>query len=149
MRNKINTSEKFDLLRNIMQGHGSFKCQKYINLIKNPSVREIFTKLRINFNTLEYSKHLIGKSEYLGVCQKCSKNLIEDPKHLLFECDYYSELRQMFIENITPLDIDFDFDRLQTNVLLLYVLDLRCPSECINVICSFVHKVYEKRNASI
>ena len=133
--------------RNIMQGNDSFKCQKYIKLIKNPSVREVFTKLRINFNTLEYSKHLIGNSENLGVCQKCSKNLIEDPKHLLFECDNYSELRQIFIEKMTSLDRDFD--RLPINVLLLYVLDLRCPAECINAICSFVHKVYEKRNATM
>ena len=147
LRNKINTSDRFDLLRTIMQDNDSFRCQKYIKLIKNPSVREIFTKLRINFNTLEYSKHLIGKSESQGICQQCDKNVTENPRHLLFECETYSDLRQPLLSNIVSEDNKFDLDQLSERELMLYIFDLRCPSNCIKAVCGLVHKLYNARNA--
>ena len=146
LRNKIETSERFSLLNEIMQNNDTYKCQRYVKLVKNPSIREIFTKIRINFNILESSKHLIGKSDTNGVCQNCNENSIETPDHLFFECDSFTTLRNTLLEKIQDEDGSFNPQSSSKRDRLLYIFDLRCPENSIGPICHFVHKIYNARS---
>ena len=142
---KINQESKFGFLRTTLKEEEPFQCQRYIHIIKNPDIREIFTKLRINMSKLEASKVLINKSETNGFCACCNLNKIESTQHTIFECPKFESIRLHSYNNILKCDPDFNVISKSTEKLMLYVLSLECPKICINECCKLVATIYRER----
>ena len=94
LTDRIETSTRFDLLKTILNKGSEFKTQPYITLINNPTVREIFTRLRTDINILESCKSNIGNSPSGGRCTFCSTQDLENPYHTIFVCDKFKNIRQ-------------------------------------------------------
>ena len=142
---KIETTTRFEILRTIFNNQGVFKTQRYITLIKNPTIREIFTRLRIDMNVLENSKPKIEKSPSGGRCTYCLQQAQETPYHTLFACDQFSNIRQNAYIHIKNIDPIFDHLKMTREDLTKYVLDLNCPEKCVRRCCGLVKDIYEAR----
>ena len=142
---KIENDPKFHTLSLTLQKDKPFTCQKYINTIQNPEVREIFTKLRINTNKLETSKNTINKSATNGICTNCNNNQLETPQHLLFKCPKYTHIREGMMQDLASQDQKFiDIQNSEIDQLL-YVLNLKCPASNIKTCCKLVATIYRER----
>ena len=140
---KIENSTRFEVLQNIVNRECAFTIQKYITLIKNPSIREIFTRLRVDMNTLESSKINVDKSSSRGLCTHC--HVKETPFHLLFICDRFSNIRSKSYNSLSSKDHLFDHTRMAIHDLAKYILDLKCPDKSVNECCSMVKSIYDAR----
>ena len=145
LTDKIETSTRFDLLKTILNKGSEFKTQPYITLINNPTVREIFTRLRTDINILESCKSNIGNSPSGGRCTFCSTQELENPYHTIFVCDQFENIRQNAYMNIKSGDPVFDQNNMEPDELIKYVLDLKCPKESVRRCCSLVKNIYEAR----
>ena len=142
---KLNSSTRFDVLRALNNNVTKIERQKYINIIKNPSIREIFTRLRIDLNVLENSKQNINKSPFGGNCPNCSISAKETTYHLLFKCNKFSDVRDRIYTSLRSNDQTFDSTNMNAEELLKYVLDLQCPDINIPKCCELVKKIYDTR----
>ena len=145
IQSKIENDDKFNLLSTTIKNDQPFECQKYINIIRNPEIREIFTKLRINTNKLQTSKMLINKSDTNGVCTNCDKKELESPHHMLFRCEKFSSIRTGIFDVLSAQDSNFQSATSSDKDILLYVLDLRCPPINTSACCKLVSSIYKER----
>ena len=145
LTDKIETSTRFDLLRTILDKDSEFKTQPYITLIKNPTVREIFTRLRTDINILESCKSKIGNSPSGGRCTFCPTQDLETPYHTIFVCENFENIRQNAYMNIKSIDPVFDQINMRPDDLINYVLNLKCPEESVRRCCGLVGDIYEAR----
>ena len=142
-RNKIDNSTRFHVLSTLSSNESTYSRSKYIDKIKNPSVREIFTRLRVDMSVLASSVANLNDRNPEGICVHCTSNDVETPEHFLFHCTKYVNERQSFYENIMVNDTDIkDIPIIQR---IKYVLDLQCPSEQIGTVCSYVCRIYSLR----
>ena len=142
---KLDSSTRFDVLKTMIDNETVVKRQRYIETIKNPSIRESFTRLRIDINILENSKQNIDKSPSGGICSNCSLNARETTTHLLLKCSKFSAIRDKFYTMIRSNDPNFNQNSMSEHDLLRYILDLRCPDENIAGCCSIVKNIYDAR----
>ena len=145
LTDKIETSTRFDLLKTILNKDSEFKTQPYITIIKNPTVREIFTRLRTDINILESCKSKIGSSPSGGCCTFCPTQDLETPYHTIFICDKFANIRQNAYMHIKSTDPVFDQINMRPDEMIKYVLDLKCPEENVRRCCSLVKDIYEAR----
>ena len=141
--NNIETSNRFELLQNFLNRENLFTAQNYVLKIKNPAVREIFTRLRVDMNILENSKVNIEKSLSGGRCKNC--HVKETPQHLLFECTDFAITRSKAYDSIKNKDPLFDVASMSIYDLMKYVLNLECPDKCVSECCSMVNEIYNAR----
>ena len=71
-----------------------YNLEEYLNIIKDPNQRRLFSKFRISNHKLEiefgrYSD--VPRQERL--CKYCNKLAVEDEFHFSFECEKYENLR--------------------------------------------------------
>ena len=144
---KLTSSTRFNVLRALISNETKIECQTYINKIKNPSIRESFTRLRTDLNILENSKQNIHTSQTGGNCPNCSLNIKETTDHLLFKCNKFSNIRDHLYRSIRSNDNTFDDKNMTTEELLKYVLDLRCPENNVAKCCKLVRDIYDARVA--
>ena len=142
---KIKNSTRFEVLQKIATDESKIECQKYINIIKNPSIRQSFTRLRIDLNILENSKQNINNSQTGGNCPNCSLNVKETTCHLLFICNKFTDIRDNMYTAFRANDQNFDSRNINVEELLKYVLDLRCPENNISKCCELVKNIYDAR----
>ena len=79
----INTSSRFVTLRELSD---DFKLPVYINVIKNPSIRLLFTRLRIDMNVLSTSR---GSKKRKDLCPLCSDEA-EDVYRFVLRCPEFA-----------------------------------------------------------
>ena len=144
LNNKISASSRFDVLYNLVTGQ-KFATRKYITLIKNPNIREIFTRLRTDVNILENSKTRVNKSNSGGKCNLCDRAELETPEHFLFECSYFSQKREQYFTKLNNIDEHFKPADMGNTGLLKYFLDLCCPPACVHICCNYVSNLYKAR----
>ena len=142
---KLNTSSRFDILKYFYNKDNKFRKQTYVDLIKNPSVREYFTRLRIDLNVLENAKPNIEKSPSNGKCVNCQNHELETPGHLLFTCERFKDMRSKCFDIMTTNDPNFKPEIMNNYELLEYVLNLACPPECLVGCCQLVKGIYDAR----
>ena len=96
---KINDSTNNPGLRLYKMFKFEFKCEPYLQNIKQFRQRKLFTKLRTSSHLLEieHGRH-IGKLEHQRLCRNC--NIIESEYHFVMICPIYHELRVEFLENV-------------------------------------------------
>ena len=142
---KLVASTRFDVLRSMITNETVIKRQRYIDVINNPSIRESFTRLRIDINVLEGAKQNISKSSSGGICLNCSLNTKETSDHLLFECTKFSDIREKSYTSLKMKDANFNPNNMNKHDFLKYFLDLKCPDKSIAGCCLLVKNIYDAR----
>ena len=117
-----------------------YKISKYIDKIRNPEIREIYTRLRIDMNLLSTSK--IHGNQNRTLCLLC-ENENETVGHFILRCSKYQTVRENSFEMIKRNDLNFS--HLSDDEKLRYILDVRCPEVNLGKCCNFIHDIYKLR----
>ena len=134
---KLTESNRFTTLKIL---HNDYKMENYVKLIKNPEIREVYTRLRIDMNILSTSKS--QSTRQLDRCPFCNEEP-ESVGHFLLKCNKYNTIRSDFANSIAAHNQDFN--SLTENEKVCYILNVDCPTEIIGKCCKFVHKIYTRR----
>ena len=134
----INESNRFKLLGTL---HNEYKIKNYITIIRNPEIREIYTRLRIDMNVLSTSK---SQGAQLELCPMCNLEP-ETVDHFLLKCVKYSNIRNDFISEISTHHPHFNFENLLTDDKIRYILNIDCPTEVVGSCCKFIYNIYNTR----
>ena len=114
--------------------------KQYIYKVKDPHIRKIFTRLRIDMNLLKTSKSL-GEQQNL-ICDFCSLEP-ETVDHFLLRCSKYQTIRNRSFHLLASCEPEFingtDIDKLK------YILDLKCSDTSVGLCCNFLNKIYQER----
>ena len=135
---KINSSSRFELLSSLKS---DFKRSNYIDKIKNPDIRKIFTRLRIDNNILNDCKMRFNQisSDH---CSSCTGQK-EGVEHFLLDCSYFKQQRDNFIDFVSNQYRNFSY--LTSQDKLRFILNLDCPEHIEGACCKFVNEIYKKR----
>ena len=135
---KISNSDRLPVLNDIGL---SYSFKGYLSRVRNPDIRTIFTKLRIDMNELNACRFRLKKilSPKCNVCL----NEDEDVKHVLFKCSKYELLRKCFYDNISKKPPYFI--SLSNSNKMNIVLDMKYK-EFDGYVCKFVSDVYTSRD---
>ena len=134
---KIQNSNRFTTLQKL---ENNYEMKQYVTKVKDPNVREIFTRLRIDMNLLNTSKS--NREQQNDICSFCNVES-ETVGHFLLRCSKYQNIRTQTFNTLTSHEPDFE--HLNENDKLSYILDLRCSDINIGVCCNFVSKIYTQR----
>ena len=134
----IKTSSRFLVLSSLKDG---VELSPYITQIRNPDIRQIFTRLRIDLNCLvtrKTKKTLIPRD----TCPFCHIDG-ESVEHFLLVCTHFDKLRIDFENSIH--NVFYSYDNLSLNSKLKYILDLHCPLEAVSSCWKCVSNIYKWR----
>ena len=141
---KSKGSKKLSILHSLKKVN--YKCSGYLNDIENIELRRTFTKLRLGCSKLK--SHMYLKFGEENKCNKCG-SADDSVKHLLLQCDFYKEIRAIYIKEIE--DICPSFKNLSDNSKVCSLLTLTPPGECpkegdYSKCCrNLVHKLYKDK----
>ena len=139
-RAQIRSSARFTLLNDLKS---TFERSPYIDLVKNPETRLIFTRLRIDMNV--FSDYM--RKKYIGTatCPLCNRGP-DSFQHILLHCPYFKEKRDNLFQNI-----ELQLPRwryMDDDMKLNWIFDLKCPN-VIGSCCSYVHYIYTLRERCV
>lgn len=139
----IRSSSRFNTLRTLKD---DTKESNYLSCIRNPEIRLIFTRLRIDMNCLATCKTKRKPGQiHSNICPLCSIEN-ETVEHFLLKCGSFNDIRQRFLSNIKTFSKYFnDYDDTRK---IRYILDVDCPPDAIKICCSFISEMYKKREIS-
>ena len=79
-----------------------FKCEPYLQNIKNTNVRKMFTRLRTSSHFLEIERgRYVSRKECDRLCTVC--NLVENEFHFVMVCPLYDEFRSEFLHEVNHI----------------------------------------------
>ena len=136
---RLQESNRFTTLKIL---HSDHKMQNYITCIKNPDIREIYTRLRIDMNILSSSRSRgLQQHEFCPFCNEESESV----SHFLLKCKRYDYIRNDFFDCLQKRNLLESFSIMSDNDKLKYLLSVGCPTEVIGECCKFIHKIYKLR----
>ena len=120
----------------------SFKLESYLTNIKSHLHRNAFYKSRISAHSLmcEIGRYCNTPYEQ-WLCCLCEMNKVESEHHFIFECSYYSDLRNLLSNQLTK-------DRDRHPVRHMYSLLSSSDSTVHTQLATFLFKALEKRRQS-
>ena len=134
---KIRNSNRFTTLQKLSD---NYEIKPYIHKVKDPYIRKIFTRLRIDMNLLKTSKSQ-GVQQNI-ICSFCTLEP-ETVDHFLLRCTKYQNIRSQSFNMIASYEPEFenwnDTDKLKC------ILDLKCSDTNVGVCCNFLSKIYKTR----
>ena len=131
----IASSARFHILSSLKDNFG---MSPYLTHIRNLSIRNIFTRLRIDLNCLAMCK----TQGNFSMCPMC-KLEPETVEHFIFKCLYYTDERNVFKATILPISQSYSS---YNNVRKMqYILDLRCPTQAVSSCIKFISTIYKTR----
>ena len=99
--------KRFKIFKELQNGN-CYKVSNYLLIVKNPCIRKVISRLRINMNNLnECINRQIPAIDKM--CEHC--NMSEDVEHFLFTCEKFTTIRQLFYDKVSPYN---DFNSLST-----------------------------------
>jgi hypothetical protein len=131
--------------------YGSFKQQykleEYLNIIKEPSQRRIFSKFRISNHKLEieFGRYKTVRREE-RICKNCDSSKVENEFHFLFECKKYEDL-QNDSQNILKQYFQMDISNNSKKKLLNKIMSLNDPV-IFDILSSHISKCFHVRDKS-
>lgn len=135
-RSKLIESKRFTLLDKIKP---TFSRSSYIDKIRNPEIRLVFTRLRIDLNVFSSYYTRENNSTSCPICQQPYDSIL----HLLFHCPYFDADRTALYNILLPVCPNWgDMDDASK---LLYLIDTKCPDTVIKYCCSYIYKLYKHR----
>ena len=115
-------------LKNIKEG--KYTISPYLNIIKNPKIRKIYTNLRISNSKLAFSTTNRDKQN----CTIC--NTIETVEHFLCICPKFNSIRNQF-------NIFEHKEHLSNHTKFAFVLDpIDRDDTMIKKLCKFLDSMY-------
>ena len=126
--------------------HSNYQIQDYIEKLKNPEIREIYTRLRIDLNCLSTCK--VQGTRQLELCPFCTLEP-EDVKHFLFHCEKYQNLRSDFYKKLSEEEPAVNFAFLISNEKLLFIPNAEASDSTIGICCKFVKRMYSERLSDV
>ena len=79
-----------------------FKCEPYLQNIKNKNLRKMFTRLRTNSHSLEIERgRYVNRNESDRICTFCA--VIENEFHFVMICSLYNNIRCDLFNEVTKL----------------------------------------------
>jgi len=135
---KIQNSNRFTTLKIL---HTNYEMKSYVKKVKDPHIRESFTRLRIDMNLLNTSKS--RGEQQSDICTFCNIES-ETVGHFFLRCSKYQDIRNEMFNAICS--VEPEFLSMNENDKLGYILDLKCPQTNVGVCCNFVFKILSKEN---
>ena len=134
---KIGNSDRLPVLNEIGLSN---KFKDYLSRIRNPDIRTIFTKFRIDMNDLNTCRYRLKKC-ISPKCDVCPSE-DEDVKHVLFMCSKYNLIRKSFYDDICNRIPHFM--ELPVTEKMKIVLNMKY-SHLDGRICKYVYDVHKFR----
>ena len=137
---KMTHSSRFSAMHMIQE---NYVMSKYVKTIRDPEVREIYTRLRIDLNYLASSRAQL--KYYAGAEIKCPlcNTETESVCHFLFKCVNFKSIREDLLSRVILTDPSFK--NFSEKKKLRYVLDLQCPEGNVDNCCRLVKHMYTQR----
>ena len=136
----ISSSSRFSTRQELA---GAFRLPEYINIIINPDIRLMYTRLRTDLNVLSTCRASKKQSQMCPLCNTEPKTV----SHFILRCPYFSAERNKFYDCINPYSPNFSLNNASTK--LSYILDLRCPPESIRYCCKYIETIYIRRERAV
>ena len=102
--------EKNTILRTYDKIKQNFIMEPYLYLVKKTKYRIALSKLRCSSHTLaiEKGRHIKPRTNISDrLCLYCSNNTIEDEKHFVVQCPFYSEERKQLFKKVHSINPSF------------------------------------------
>ncbi len=124
-RNELNRKESRNKkggnkLRTYYTFKKEFIYENYLDFQTKFSLRKNITKLRISAHKLEIE---IGRYKNIPVqnriCKRCNLNKVEDEQHIITSCSKYDQYREMLMNRLSEIFVDFDSLRDQEKFFLI------------------------------
>ena len=120
----------------------SFKLEGYLTNIKNHLHRKAFCQFRINAHSLMCETGRYCNIPYeQRLCRLCEMNKVESEQHFIFECSYYSDLRNQLLNQLTK-------DRNRHPVRQVYSLLSSSDPSVQTQLATFLFKALEEHKQS-
>ena len=136
----ISTSSRFVTRRALSI---DYKLPVYIDQIRIPDIRLIYTRLRADMNISSTSR---ASKEQYETCPLCQSQP-ETVTHFILRCPFLQTERCHFfdcVKNFSPhLSMKSDLQK------PAYILDLGCLPESIRVCCKYIYKGYMRRERCV
>ena len=135
-RNPMASSTRF-ATRHILSNE--YVVPTYINEIRNPDIRLLFTRLRTDLNILATSRASKKRTELCPLCHYEPEKV----SHFITRCPAFVAERNNFYDNVSHVSPSLPNEC--DNQQLEYILDLCCLPEIIKQCCKFVANLYARR----
>ena len=137
----IEEMSKLDVYRSFKT---SFSVEIYLLLNIPRRLRSALARFRISNHDLEcergrYSKTIM-EDRLCKLCGQQNKIFIETEFHVIFECEYYSDLRNVYIDKIY-----LDYKNLYSFTSLMQTVNKKC---LINL-CNFIYSMFKVRKVKL
>ena len=120
----------------IDHSYNRYEMSTYITAVKNPDIRTIYTRLRIDMNVLSRSR----SCKYIkDMCPLCDTKP-ETVSRFILECPRLSYLRGKFYDNVSSHSPALKDKNEMTQ--LKYILDLQCPPDTVRYCCQYIRDIY-------
>ena len=129
----ISSSSRFSTRRDLS---AAFQWTEYINAIRNPDIRLIYTRLKTDLNVLSTCR---ASKKQSGMCPMGNTES-ETASHFVLHCPYFMVERNNFYDCINPYSPYFSLNN--ESWKLSYILDLRCPPQTIRYWCKYIERIY-------
>ena len=135
---KMRDSERLSLLSTLKS---DFCRSQYLEKIRSPDIRKIFTRLRNDLNILnacQFRKRKVTSPK----CTSC-QGADDDVTHLLLNCTRFNDIRNVFTQKVC--EEYSNFIHMSDSRKLAFILNLDCPTNIEPICCSFVKNIYFSR----
>ena len=144
---KSNTQSGKSLIISRCYGTECYGKRRYLDLVRNPDIRTIFTRLRLDANKLADSKYRSYrfKNQTDNCCSEC--HVVDDVLHRLFYCNK-TGLRHVRLKFFRDISYCRDLQLLNDEDKLFFILNAAPgvrevdASNAISLVCTFVKNVY-------
>ena len=127
---KISSSSRFALLNNLK---GTFERSRYIDTMKDPETRLIFTRLHTDMNPF---LDIYGKENHWYIYLSSLHQWLWLDVLSIFECPIFDDKRNMMcnaMERLIPT-----WSHMEIDEKIEDLLDLKCPDNAVGTCCVYV-----------
>ena len=135
-RSKIGNSSRFTPLKKLKT---TFDSSVYIDRVRNPVVRLVLTRLRIDMNV--YSTYN-NKNDTPTVCPIC-KTGNDSLCHLLFHCSHFINNRKNLYRELEQSSTNWK--QINDEQKLLLLLGMQFSDSVLNICCKYISDLYKVR----
>ena len=132
-KSNVLSSERFPVLSILFN---RYEMSAYITAVKNPDIRNIYTRRRIDMNVLSTS-HSCKNIKYM--CPLCHTEP-ETVSHFILKCSQLSYLWGKFYDNVSSHSPDLKDKNEMTE--LKYIFDFQCPPDTVRYCCQYIRDIY-------
>ena len=133
MIGKLQSSSRFTTLKEISDNRGN---DSYIHIIRNPRIRNIFLRLRIDMNILSTFR---SSKNILSSCPLCSREP-ETVKHFILKCCRFADEREKFIDSITSYThSEWKMMYIKWNTFWVFIVHQRLYRIVVNTSLRYIH----------